>query len=55
MDFWNGPGDLSRQRVAPSPTLEAQLLPVCSIARAAQLGARQLLVDGLQDPHVHPL
>lgn len=44
-------------RVSPPPrrTLEAELLPVRAVARAAQPGAGQLLVDGLQDPHVHRL
>lgn len=51
----DGFGDVPRHRGAPCPTLEAQLLPVCPVARAAQPGARQLPVDGLQDPHVHPL
>lgn len=39
----------------PCRTLEAELLPVRAVARAAQPGAGQLLVDGLQDPHVHRL
>lgn len=47
--------DLPRVSPPPRRTLEAELLPVRAVARAAQPGAGQLLVDGLQDPHVHRL
>lgn len=50
---------LSGQRfaleVSPCCTLKAKLLPVRTIAWASQAGAGQLLVDGLQDSHVHCL
>lgn len=42
-------------KVSPCCTLEAELLPVCTVAWASQPRAGQLLVDGLQDSHVHCL
>lgn len=46
---------LPQRSLSPCPTLKAELFPMRPVAWAAQPGAGQLLVNGLQDSHVHPL